>query len=209
MTAVINMRTLYINETRVERRKRQTRVRIFQNALRLFLEKGLDATTVAEIADAADIGKGTFFTYYPTKESVFADVSARLVDLMEQSLGQAIADGADTETRIEALFKPAVDWHAGNPVLSRYMLAAFMRDTASIQADRPSQLRLYERLAHELAAAQAAGGITTEVGVPAATTAIAGTYFGSLGAWHAAETASPLPAVFAATLQVVFRGLRP
>jgi AcrR family transcriptional regulator len=196
-------------ETRVGRRKRQTRERIFQTALDLFVEKGLDETTVAEIAEAADIGKGTFFTYFPSKESIFAEVSAQLVDAMETGHAAAQAAGASIESRILALFQPAIDWHASNPVLSRYMLAAFMRDSASIQADRVSQRRLYERLALQLAEAQAAGSITRDVELTAAITVIAGTYFGSLGAWHGAETRTPLAADFARSLQIVFRGLRP
>ncbi len=197
------------HETRVERRKRQTRERIFQTALDLFVEKGLDETTVAEIAEDADIGKGTFFTYFPTKESVFSEVTAQLVDAMESSVEAARAAGGSLEARLLAYFQPAIKWHSSNPVLSRYMLAAFMRDTASLQAERISQRRLYERLAHELMEAQAAGTITKDVDLAAAVTAIAGTYFGSLGAWHGAETRTPLAADFTRTLQIVFRGLRP
>ncbi len=205
----MNRDKLNTDETRVERRKRQTRERIFETALDLFVAKGLDETTVAEIAEAADIGKGTFFTYFPTKESIFADVSVQLVDAMERGLDEAIAGGASIESRVLAFFQPAIDWHASNPVLSRYMLAAFMRDAAYMQADRLSLRRLYERLARELVQAQATGAITRDVDVSAAITAIAGTYFGSLGAWHGAETRTPLTTDFTRSLQIVFRGLRP
>ena len=43
---------------------------IQQEALRLFLEKGFEATTIEEIAEAADIAPSTFFNYFPTKEDV-------------------------------------------------------------------------------------------------------------------------------------------
>jgi AcrR family transcriptional regulator len=206
---VMNRGTPHTDETRVKRRKRQTRERIFQTALNLFVGKGLDETTVAEIAEAADIGKGTFFTYFPTKEAIFADVSVQLVDAMERSLDQAGAAGESIEARVSAFFQPAIDWHASNPVLSRYMLAAFMRDAAYMRADRLSLHRLYERLARELTKAQAAGAITRDVDLSAAITAIVGTYFGSLGAWHGAETQTPLAADFTRSLQIIFRGLRP
>jgi AcrR family transcriptional regulator len=197
------------DETRVERRKRQTRDRIFRTALDLFLKRGLDETTVAEIADAADIGKGTFFTYFPTKESVFSEVTLQLTDAMEDALEEARTAGAPIEARLFAFFRPAIAWHASNPVLSRYMLAAFMHDATSLRVDRASQRRLYERLAGELADAQAAGAITRDVELPAAVTAIAGTYFGSLGAWHGVEAQTALTEDFAASLRVVLRGLRP
>jgi AcrR family transcriptional regulator len=178
-------------------------------ALKLFLEKGIDETTVAEIAAAADIGKGTFFTYFPTKESVFADFNLLLVEDMERGLDAAIAARARIEARTLAFFRPAIDWHVSNPVLSRYTFAAFMRDAAYMQAERFSQRRIYERLTRELSAAQADGAITDDVDVAAAVTAIAGTYFGSLSAWHGAETQTSLDADFTRALRIVFRGLRP
>jgi AcrR family transcriptional regulator len=60
-------------ETRLgrrERKKLQTRAVIQREALRLFLEKGFEATTIEEIAEAADIAPSTFFNYFSNKESV-------------------------------------------------------------------------------------------------------------------------------------------
>ena len=53
-----------------ERKKEQTRQRIAAVALRLFTERGFDAVTVNEIAEAAEVAKATLFAYFPTKESL-------------------------------------------------------------------------------------------------------------------------------------------
>lgn len=56
-----------------EEKKRITKESISNSAIRLFSEKGYEATTVEEIAKAAGVAKGTFFNYFPSKEAVIDD----------------------------------------------------------------------------------------------------------------------------------------
>jgi AcrR family transcriptional regulator len=64
-----------------DRKKAETRQRIITVATKVFAKKGIDAVTVDEIAAAADVGKGTIYNYFETKEDI---IVAFLVDIESQ-----------------------------------------------------------------------------------------------------------------------------
>src|ERR1019366_8003105 len=55
---------------RRQRRAAETRLRLFRCALQLFAERGFPNVTVGDITEAADVGKGTFFNYFESKDHV-------------------------------------------------------------------------------------------------------------------------------------------
>lgn len=65
------------NMSRRERKKKETREKIFSNAMQLFRLQGFTATSVEQITQHADVGKGTFYNYFPTKEAVVLEFSRR------------------------------------------------------------------------------------------------------------------------------------
>src|SRR5258707_5911266 len=78
-----------------ERKKQRTRETIANAARRLFAERGYHATTLPEIAEAADVSTRTIFAYFPSKEDIlFSDFP-----VMKAALAQALAErppGTDT-----------------------------------------------------------------------------------------------------------------
>lgn len=74
---------------RRERRRAETRERLYRAALDLFASRGFLETTVEDITEAADVGKGTFFNYFPTKEHVLATFGAQRLAQVERGLERA------------------------------------------------------------------------------------------------------------------------
>ncbi|MEU0212188.1 TetR/AcrR family transcriptional regulator [Streptomyces canus] len=108
-----------------ERKKRQTRQYISDVATGLFVDRGFDAVTVAEIAEAADVSVNTVYNYFPAKEDLFLDRSAGVVDRLARwvrgrSKGESAAAAVLRELREEV---EAVSPRIG--LMSGY--AAFMR----------------------------------------------------------------------------------
>jgi AcrR family transcriptional regulator len=80
-----------------ERKKQQTRERIRREAYRLFAEHGYEATTVDQIAEAAEVSPSTFFRYFPTKEDVV------LQDEYDPALAAAVRSRPADEPIVEAV----------------------------------------------------------------------------------------------------------
>ena len=74
------------SEGRRERRRAETRERLYQAALHLFAQRGYLETTVEDITEAADVGKGTFFNYFPTKEHVLASFGDERLAAIERAV---------------------------------------------------------------------------------------------------------------------------
>ncbi|MEU4424952.1 TetR family transcriptional regulator [Actinoplanes sp. NPDC024001] len=82
-----------------ERKKAKTRAAIREHAMRLFEEQGYAATTVDQIADAAEVSPSTFFRYFPTKEDVV------LVDDVDAVLLSAVRDQPAEVPPVEAILR--------------------------------------------------------------------------------------------------------
>src|ERR1700751_6438382 len=74
-----------------ERKKQQTRETIARAALRLFAERGYDETTLAEIAEAADVAPRTIFAYFDSKEDILFSEESAVVSELKRRLDEGPA----------------------------------------------------------------------------------------------------------------------
>ncbi|MGW5263300.1 TetR/AcrR family transcriptional regulator [Microbispora sp. NPDC004025] len=82
-----------------ERKKRQTRSLISDVASGLFIQRGFDNVTVAEVAEAAGVSTKTVFNYFPRKEDLFLDRFPEAVELVTR----AVRERAEGESPLSAL----------------------------------------------------------------------------------------------------------
>jgi AcrR family transcriptional regulator len=90
-----------------ERKKQRTRETIARAAHELFAERGYHATTLPDIAEAADVSTRTIFAYFPSKEDIlFSDFP-----LMRDALAQALAERPEGEDALETVRKFILSLH--------------------------------------------------------------------------------------------------
>ena len=127
-----------------DRKKARTRAELRQHALRLFAERGYDATTVDDIADAAVVSRSTFFRYFGSKEDVvladddderFRDAFAAqppgtaLLDALTGALRAAVSDLDEAELEREETRMALI---RSVPALERVHQARSARDVQDV-----------------------------------------------------------------------------
>jgi AcrR family transcriptional regulator len=109
-------------ESRRERKKEETRKKLIEAAADLFRRQGFANTAVDQITEAADVGKGTFYNYFDTKEAV---VTAYIDEVTEDymQIMPMVLQLPDTGTRLKAVMKESAGWAEANPEFIRIDVA--------------------------------------------------------------------------------------
>jgi len=94
--------------SRADRRKQETRDRIREAAVELFVEQGYEGTKVSEICEQADVARQTFFNHFPSKRHVATDVFEIGLDMMETHVDTACEQADAIRDRLRIFFALAV-----------------------------------------------------------------------------------------------------
>ncbi len=111
---------------RRQRRAAETRVRLFRCALQLFAERGYPNVTVEDITEAADVGKGTFFNYFESKDHVLGVMGEIQLGKVKQALTMAEAGEQTICSVLHHLFIRSAEEPGRSPGLARALLSSFL-----------------------------------------------------------------------------------
>jgi AcrR family transcriptional regulator len=170
---------------RAHRRKLENRDRILTEARRLFGRKGFDAVTTAEIAEAANVAKGSVFAHVGSKDRL-------LVLVFERDMHKWLDDASARAGRrpllnqLDRFFNAMLDGAADAPELT----AVFMRELPYANHE-PEIVAAMERthglLAELVDAAKARGEITKSVDTRTLVYNLFSLYFNFQYLWLAAD----------------------
>lgn len=134
---------------RRERHRLETRERLYRAALELFAERGFLETTVEDITEAADVGKGTFFNYFPTKEHVLGAYGGERIAAVERALEKARATTGSVLDVLGELAADAAGQSHEKPALIRAIYAAHA-SCAPVRAELQKRMRTGRELIAEI-----------------------------------------------------------
>jgi AcrR family transcriptional regulator len=145
------------------RRRAETRARILRAALDLFARQGFFSTTVEQITEAADVGKGTFFNYFPSKEHVLAGFGEIQAAKVRAARAEARRRDAPMRQIWHKLLRELAREPARSPELLRGLIVVNFSSEDVRRVAGQNMARGRRELAHLIAEAQARGEMRAEL----------------------------------------------
>jgi AcrR family transcriptional regulator len=191
---------------RRQRRSAEIRERLFRAALKLFAKQGFAETTVEDITNAADVGKGTFFNYFPSKEHIVLEFGEMQFAKLKSAVASLRNSNQDVRTFLLALPGYMTQEPIRNPAIVRILLQGFLSGSSI----RELMLDLHHRVqalhAEIMQIGQRRGEIRTDFPADELAMTFRQSVFGTLLVWSLVGDES-LAKRIESTFRVLWTGL--
>jgi AcrR family transcriptional regulator len=195
-----------LKSDRRQRRSAEIRERLFRSALALFAKKGFAETTVQDITEAADLGKGTFFNHFPSKDHILIAFS----DMQVAKLDEMVSEMRDSNPPVRAflgqLTTKMTEEPARAPSLVRALLQANLSSSNVRDVMKENHARGLKLLTQMAEMAQERGEFRQDVPASELANVFRQTVMGTLLVWSVYADAS-LPERMRSALDVLWGGL--
>jgi len=190
------------------RRSLELRERLFRAALDLFAKRGFAETTVEDITNAADVGKGTFFNYFPSKDHILLAFAEMQLAKLRLAVDEARRTSVPMPQFMRSLAALMTQEPVRNPDIIRVLLQAFLSNSQVREAMLDLQARVLAFHTEMIQLGQGRGEIRDDL--PAADIALVfrQTIFGTLLIWSLYGDSS-LQARMDSAFEIIWSGLSP
>jgi AcrR family transcriptional regulator len=193
---------------RRERRSAETRESLFRAALDLFAQKGFSETTVEDITEAADVGKGTFFNYFPSKDHILLAFGELQLAKLQSAVEEARRTGEPLPQFLRSLGVRMTQEPTRHPGIIRTLLQAYLSTTPVRAAMLALQKRVHALHTEIVRLGQERGEIRKDLPAEEIAYVFRQTIFGTLLIWSLHGDATLHPRMESA-FNVLWSGLAP
>ena len=190
-------------------KKDELRRRIFDAALVLFRRQGVAQTTIRQIVQMADVGLGTFFNYYSSKEAVLAELGARQMGGVDDLVASPEFATLTTRERIEGVLLFLVRGVQAEPNLSQAVVQAVVRSPELFTGERRRFVALGALLANLLQEGIARGDVSPRCDVAVAAQILVSSYVLLALDWAEGNQSCLLEPMLRAQIDTLWQGLAP
>jgi TetR/AcrR family transcriptional regulator, cholesterol catabolism regulator len=193
---------------RRERHKLEVYRRIHRAAVTLFRKQGYEQTTVGQIADRADVAKGTVFNYFPSKESLLYALSADIHAKLIEELGMADTWSGTARRQVARLFDALARLAQEDRVVFRLVLSRNLHEFWRDAKQDPLSQHVQASLRAALRRGRASGELDRGVRLESASRLIEAAFFTTMLDWlNGGIAESAFRREVAGQLDIVFAGL--
>jgi len=126
----------YRSSDKTRQKKDAKRTSMMQAAVRVFAEKGYHAATIRDIVAEADVAVGTFYFYFPDKETLFVHLYEETAHFLLQALQQATQARATLPQQMRAGLQAYVNIAVFEPAVVQLLLVGGVGDVPALAAER-------------------------------------------------------------------------
>ena len=193
---------------RRQRRSAEIRERLFRAALEQFAKKGFTDTTVEDITNAADVGKGTFFNHFPSKDHILVAFSDLQIAKLEECVRQGRQSRVPMREFLSGLSVKMIAEPGRSPEVTRALLQANLSSASVREAVRENYLRGHALLSELMELGQERGEIRRDIPAGDLSHIFRQVVMGTVLIWSVFGDSS-LPDRIKAALNVLWTGVEP
>jgi AcrR family transcriptional regulator len=126
----------YRSTDKTRQKKDAKRAALMQAAVRVFADNGYHSATIRDIVDSAGVAVGTFYFYFPDKETLFIYLYEETADFLLQTLEQAVAGRATLPKQLSAAIQAYVNIGVFEPAVVHLLLVGGIGAVAALEEKR-------------------------------------------------------------------------